>query len=72
MRLARGRNRLGFANFQNCFTRRDHQAQKLARRAGIAPDLSTKYVREQEWYRDRAVLEKFMQRLIEAGVPEQR
>jgi TolB-like protein len=49
------------------------QAQKLARAALAAqPDLSVKYVRDQEWYRDRAVREKLVQRLIEAGVPEQR
>jgi adenylate cyclase len=47
------------------------QAQKLARAAlALQPDLSTKYVREQEWYCDHAVLEKLAQRLIEAGVPE--
>ena len=35
------------------------QAQKLARAAlALQPDLTTKYVREQEWYRDEAVLEK--------------
>jgi tetratricopeptide (TPR) repeat protein len=49
----------------------DH-AQKLAR-AGLVvqPDLSVKYVRGQEWYRDRGLLEKLVRRLIEAGVPEQ-
>jgi adenylate cyclase len=47
------------------------QAQRLARAAlALQPDLTTKYVREQEWYRDRAVLEKLIQRLVEAGVPE--
>ena len=47
------------------------QAQKLARAAlTLQPDLTTKYVREQEWYRDRARLEKLVQRLVEAGVPE--
>ena len=47
------------------------QAQKLARAAlALQPDLGTKYVREQEWYRDRDLLEKLMRRLIEAGVPE--
>lgn len=50
----------------------DH-ARKLARAAlASQPDLSTKYVREQEWYRDRAMLEKLVKRLIEAGLPEQR
>ena len=47
------------------------QAQKHARAALAAqPDLTVKYVRDLEWYRDRAVLEKLVQRLIEAGVPE--
>jgi adenylate cyclase len=46
------------------------QAQKLARAALAAqPDLSVKYVRGQEWYRDQAVLEKLVQRLIQAGIP---
>ena len=46
------------------------QAQKLARTAlALQPDLTTKYVRDQEWYRDRDLLEKLVQRLIEAGVP---
>lgn len=49
------------------------QAQRVARAALAAqPDLSVKYVRDLEWYRDRAVLEKLVQRLIEAGVPERR
>jgi hypothetical protein len=49
------------------------QAQKLARAALAAqPDLTVKYVRDQEWYRDRAVRAKLVQRLIEAGVPERR
>jgi len=48
-------------------------ARKLTRAALAAqPDLTVKYVRDQEWYRDRAVLEKLVQRLIEAGVPERR
>jgi hypothetical protein len=48
-------------------------ARKLARGALAAqPDLSVKYVRDQEWYRDREVLEKLVQRLIEAGVPDTR
>jgi len=47
------------------------QAQKLARAALAAqPDLTVKYVHDLEWYRDRAVLEKLVQRLMEAGVPE--
>jgi Flp pilus assembly protein TadD len=47
------------------------QAEKLARAALAAqPDLTVKYVRDLEWYRDRAVLEKLVQRLVEAGVPE--
>jgi adenylate cyclase len=34
------------------------QAQKLARAAlALQPDLCTKYVRDQEWYRDQEVLE---------------
>ena len=50
------------------------QAQTRAARVALAlqSDLSTKYVREQEWYRDSVVLEKLMQRLVEAGVPEER
>jgi adenylate cyclase len=48
----------------------DH-ALKLARAALAAqPDLSVKYARGQEWYRDHAALEKLVQRLIAAGVPE--
>jgi adenylate cyclase len=48
------------------------QAQKLARAAlAVQPDLTTKYVRDQEWYRDRAGLKKIMERLVEAGVPEE-
>jgi adenylate cyclase len=46
----------------------DH-AQKLARSAAQL-GLTVQYVRDQEWYRDRRVLEKLVQRLIEAGVPE--
>jgi class 3 adenylate cyclase/TolB-like protein len=47
------------------------QAQKLARAALVVqPDLTVGYVRDQEWYRDRAVLDKLVQRLVEAGVPE--
>jgi hypothetical protein len=34
----------------------------------VQPDLTVKYVRDQEWYRDRAVLEKLVERLIEAGI----
>jgi hypothetical protein len=49
------------------------QAKKLARAALVAqPDLTVKYVRDLEWYGDGAVLEKLVQRLIEAGVPERR
>lgn len=40
------------------------QAQKLARAA-----LTTPYVRDQGWYRHSDVLEKLVQRLVEAGVP---
>lgn len=48
------------------------EAQKLSRAALVAqPDLSIKYVREQEWFRDRAVLDKMIERLTEAGVPDQ-
>jgi adenylate cyclase len=47
------------------------QAPKLARAAISAqPDLSTKYVRDQEWYRDRTMLDKLVRRLTEAGVPK--
>jgi class 3 adenylate cyclase/TolB-like protein len=47
------------------------QAQKLARVAlALQPDLTVKYVRDQEWYRDRARLENLVQYLVEAGVPE--
>lgn len=45
-------------------------AEKLARAALVAqPDLTVEYVRGQEWYRDRSVLEELVQRLIVAGVP---
>jgi adenylate cyclase len=47
------------------------QAQKLARTAlALQPDLTTQYVREQEWYRDEAVLEELVRRLIRAGVSD--
>jgi tetratricopeptide (TPR) repeat protein len=47
------------------------QARKLGRAAlAVRPDLSVEYVREQEWYRDRQLLDKLMERLIAAGVPE--
>ena len=47
------------------------QAQRLARAAlAVQPELSVKYVRDQEYYRDRGALEQLVQRLIEAGVPE--
>jgi class 3 adenylate cyclase/TolB-like protein/Tfp pilus assembly protein PilF len=47
------------------------EAQKLARAALAAqPDLSVQYLREQEWYRDRAVLDKLTDRLRAAGVPD--
>lgn len=49
------------------------RAQKLARAAlAVQPDLTTKYVRDQEWYREEEVLEKLIQRLVEAGVPKER
>jgi hypothetical protein len=49
------------------------QAQKLARTAlAVQPDLTVEYVREQEWYRDGAVLEKLTERLVEAGIREGR
>ena len=48
------------------------RAQKLARAAlTVQPDLNVKYVRDQEWYRDRAVLEKLTERLVAAGIPEE-
>jgi adenylate cyclase len=47
------------------------RAQMLTRTALVAqPDLTVKYVHDLEWYRDRAVLEKLVQRLVEAGVPK--
>jgi hypothetical protein len=47
------------------------EARKLARVALAAqPALTVDYVREQEWYRDRAVLNQLVQRLLDAGVPE--
>jgi hypothetical protein len=47
-------------------------AQKLARATlAVQLDLTVSYPRDQEWYRDRAGLEKLVQRLIEAGVPKQ-
>jgi len=49
-----------------------HRAQKLARAAlTVQPDLNVKYVRDQEWYRDCAVLEKLTERLVAAGIPEE-
>jgi class 3 adenylate cyclase/TolB-like protein len=46
------------------------RAQKLARSAlAVQPDLNVKYVQNQEWYRDRAVLEKLTERLVTAGIP---
>jgi TolB-like protein len=46
------------------------QAQRLARAAlAVQPDLTTKYVRDQEWYRDTTVLGKLVERLMEAGIP---
>jgi TolB-like protein len=45
------------------------QAQRLAR-AAAQLGLTVQYVRDQEWYRDRSTLEKLVQRLIEAGIPE--
>ncbi len=48
------------------------RAQKLARAAlTVQPDLNVKYVRDQEWYRDRDVLEKLTERLVAAGIPEE-
>ncbi len=50
----------------------NEEAQRLAKTALVAqPDLSIKYVREQEWFRDRAVLNAMIERLTKAGVPEQ-
>ena len=40
-----------------------------ALRLHVQPDLTTKYVRDQEWYCDNTVLEKLTERLVEAGVP---
>jgi hypothetical protein len=46
-------------------------AQELARAARAAlPDLTVKYIRQQEWYRDRAELDKLVGRLVMAGIPE--
>lgn len=46
-------------------------AQKLARAAlASQPELTVDYVREQEWYRDRALLERLVGRLREAGIPD--
>ena len=48
-------------------------AQKLARAALAAqPDLTVEYVRQQEWYRDGAVRDQLIQRLVAAGIPEPR
>ncbi len=47
------------------------QAQKLGGAAlALQPDLTTKYVREQEWYRDCAVLKKLVRQLVEAAAPQ--
>jgi adenylate cyclase len=47
------------------------KAQKLARAAlQLQPDLTTKYVHQQEWYRNSEVLEKLTARLIQASVPK--
>ncbi|HEX8280928.1 MAG TPA: tetratricopeptide repeat protein, partial [Chthoniobacterales bacterium] len=49
------------------------RAQALARAAtAVQPDLTVDYVRAQEWYRDRAVLEQLVERVIAAGVPPRR
>ena len=49
------------------------RAQALARAAtAVQPDLTVDYVRAQEWYRDRAVLEQLVDRVIAAGVPPRR
>jgi class 3 adenylate cyclase/TolB-like protein/Flp pilus assembly protein TadD len=49
------------------------RAQALARAAtAVQPDLTVDYVRAQEWYRDRAVLEQLVERVIAAGVPSRR
>ena len=46
------------------------RAQKLTRGAlAVQPDLTVGYVREQEWYRDRTILAKLVDRLLAAGVP---
>jgi hypothetical protein len=48
------------------------EVEKLARAAlQLQPDLTTKYVREQEWYRDDAALEKLIERLVDAGISKQ-
>ncbi len=47
------------------------QAAKLARAALVVqPELTVEYVREQEWYRDAAVLDTLVKRLVDAGIPE--
>ena len=46
------------------------RAQKLTRAAlAVQPDLTVGYVRDQEWYCDRAILETLVDRLLVAGVP---
>ena len=46
------------------------RARQLTRAAVSAHcDLSVDYVRAQEWYRDRAILDQLVDRLIAAGVP---
>ena len=46
------------------------RAEKLTRSAiAVQPDLTVGYVRAQEWYRDRAILDKLVERLVAAGVP---
>lgn len=49
------------------------EAEKLARVAlMLQPDLTVEYAREQERYRDRAVLDHLMKRIVAAGIPERR
>lgn len=47
------------------------EAQRLTRSALAAqPDLNAAFVRSQEYYRDRAILEELLERLYAAGVPQ--
>jgi hypothetical protein len=53
------------------YARRNRASSELARAALAAqPDLSTKYVREQEWYRARKTVEKLIPTSIAVGAPE--